>query len=251
MHDVRRWKGAVLAIALTVIAACTRDAKDKSAGADSTAVSADSTATTARALVSETPPPEMPQPYRTISDSAFDAYLAQVRWLGAVERTGARICKGNVHSDKCRLDIDGVQGVKALDPRTLGANGVIVARIRNLGTADESYLGIPAGATRYFVMLRDSTARASAVLLDPAHRDAGRLLRVANCDTTKDPKHVHEAKSRAAFRCCGNCPAAPPSKGGVQALVSTPDTATAATMLTAPPWVTCALGCCYVEEDPI
>jgi hypothetical protein len=249
MPDVRRWKGAVLAIALAAIAACARDAKEKAPGADST-VAADSSARAANPLVGEAPPPEMPQPYRTISDSAFDAYLAGVRWLGAVDRTGARVCKGNVHSDKCRLDIVGVQGVRALDPRTMGRNGVIVARIRNLGTEDESYLGVPAGATRYFVMLRDSTGRASAVILDPAHRDAGRLRRVANCDTTKDPKHVHEAASRAAFRCCGNCPAAPPQKGGVQALMST-DTATAATMLTAPPWVTCALGCCYVEVDPI
>ncbi|HEY0995192.1 MAG TPA: hypothetical protein VGD77_04330 [Gemmatimonadaceae bacterium] len=248
MPGVRRWKGAVLAIALAAIAACARDAKEKAARADSMAA-ADSSAAATKALVGQPAPPEMPQSYRTISDSAFDAYLAKVRWLGAVERTGARICKGNVHSDKCRLDIDGVQGVKALDPRTMGRNGTIVARIRNLGTEDESYLGIPAGATRYFVMLRDSTGRASAVILDPAHRDGGRLLRVANCDSTKDAKHVHEAASRAAFRCCGNCPAAPPQKGGMQALMST-DTTAAATMLTAPPWVTCALGCCYVE-DPI
>ena len=247
MHDVRWWKGAALAIALTAIAACARDAKEKGAATDSTAVTADSSAAAARSLVGEAPPPEMPQSYRTISDSAFAAYVAKVRWLGAPARTGARLCTGNVQSEKCRLDIDGVRGVKALDPRTIGSNGVIVARIRNLGTEDEAFIGVPAGATRYFVMLRDSTGGAAAVILDPAHRDAGRLRRVASCDRTKDPGHVHEATSRAAFRCCGNCPVAPPQKGGVQTFMSS-DTATAATTLTAPPWVTCALGCCYVEE---
>lgn len=248
MHDVRRWNRAFASITLAVIAACTRGTKD--GGADSTAAAAaDSSAPAGKALAAELPPPEMPQSYRTISDSAFDAYLASVRWLGAIERTGARICTGNVHSDKCRLDIEGVRGVKAVDPRRLGGNGVIVARIRNLGTADETFLGVPAGATRYFMMLRDSTGQASAVILDPAHRDAGRLLRLANCDTTRDPKHVHEAASRAAFRCCGNCPPAPPSAGERPALMSTDSTA--GTSLTAPPWVTCALGCCYVEDGPI
>lgn len=243
MRDVRRWKGAVALIALAAIAGCTRGAKEGSA--DSTAaVAADSSAPTAKALVGESAPPEMPQSYRTISDSGFDAYVAALQWLGTADRTGARICKGNAHSDRCRLEIVGARGVKAVDPRTLGANGVIVARIRNLGSEDESYLGVPAGATRYWVMLRDSTGRAAAVILDPARRDAGRLLRVAVCDSTRDPGHVHEAASRAAFRCCGNCPAAPPSAGGAKALVS------AATTETAPPWMTCALGCCYVEEDP-
>lgn len=245
MPDVRRWKGAVLVIALAGIAACTRSAKDGSAGADSAAgAAADSSAPAAKALVGETPPPEMPQSYRTIPDSAFDAYVAGLQWLGTVDRTGARICKGNVRSDKCRLEIVGARGVKGIDPRTLGPNGVIVARIRNLGAEDESYLGVPAGATRYWVMLRDSTGRASAVILDPARRDAGRLLRVATCDSTKDPKHVHEAASRAAFRCCGNCPAVPPAPGAPMTLMSQ------AVTETAPPWMTCALGCCYVEEDP-
>ncbi|MHB0948242.1 MAG: hypothetical protein ACYC3Q_10815 [Gemmatimonadaceae bacterium] len=245
MPGARRCKGAVLGIALTAIAACSRGAKDRSAGTDSSAaVAADSSARAAKALVGETPPPEMPQSYRTISDSGFDAYVASLQWLGTVDRTGARICKGNVHSEQCRLEIVGARGVKAIDPRRLGPNGVIVARIHNLGGEEESSLGVPAGAIRYWVMLRDSTGRASAVILDPARREAGRLLRVATCDSTKDPKHLHEAASRAAFRCCGHCPAAPSVPGGATALVPT------ATTETAPPWMTCALGCCYVEDDP-
>ena len=151
-------------------------------------------------------------------------------------RTTHRNCDGAPHSTECNLAITPLQGMRLFNPATVDTNGVIIARIENVGTRREAHLGIPAGDTLYWLVVREGAVLKS-FLLDLG-QSSPRSQNEANFLACDQPHHDGgpSGPSKAAFR---SCPDTAEAAGAI-------DT-TAFTDHTSPPWTTCSLGCCYAD----
>lgn len=220
-----RW----VAMMLSVVALVACDGGDGPAR-DTTPAAASVADTTAN---DNDPPSEIDQPWQELSSAQLTTYIKSLRYRPeGSSQTAHRDCIGARASLECTLLIMPVQGVRNFDPRRLAKRGAVIARIENLGTRTDSVLGVEPGRMVYWFVGPDSAGAVVADLLDLGAERPRSVKRLAfrDCDQIADPPHP---ESQAAFRSCAG-----------QRIAG--DTAT---QHNSPPWITCALGCCY-SDDP-
>lgn len=223
-----------------------RDARSDSAGTTTAARARDSASVSqsgASTANDDTPPTQLARRWQDHTSDELRALIGNVQFVqNGQYTTDHRKCVGDgqAGSMDCNLRITPVAGTRKLPESSPYPNGVLLASIENIGDKTESMLKIPRKEMAYWIVQQDGASNVGIVVslsgTKPRELSRGRF-RVCTADATH-PKPPHGATS-ASFRCCGSCPqpVAPPRA----------PSDTSFTEHTSPPWITCALGCCYAE----
>ena len=224
---------SVVGLLLVLVTGCSDGADDSADTArDSSPVR------TAAAGDDNTPPPNLPTHWSEMTSRQIVKHAEDHGYHAAgMTPTSHRECSNGRATAECNLEITPLLGVRKLDTAAVDTNGVIIARIRNTGTLGEAHVGIPAGDTLYWLVVRIDGALKS-YLLDLS-RGNPRGQNRANFRVCPQPHQDAGPNdgSRAAFR---RCPGRQAMGESIAARVPLADH-------TSPPWTSCSLGCCYAD----
>ena len=240
---------AIIAIGTaTLLAAAACGTPDR--GSDSALVSggvADSSSTVARLTSGKKPPGKL----KNMPEAAVDewkTYVNALAWSPFVDRTVERGCMDapNAHSKECNLEITAVDGAILVGPDDYEARaaGRVVARIRNIGAKEEAVYGVKPGETVYIQVMRknDQKLVGRMVTIDGAIRVGAKKAAeypFSRCDHASSDTLQYESVAKMQF--CSEM--APEDSGSVRPKALGPLAGH-----NRPAWITCAQGCCVVEE---
>jgi hypothetical protein len=186
----------------------------------------------ATGLQSKGPPPTFKNHFSKLTRQELADYLKNdITFAKQSDTSGYRHCGDGQESNRCLLEITAVIGSEAVSTGDPGKNGRVVAKIRNIGTLEETTLNIDSGETVLWVVTEHwkhlPFGPNESVLIDSVDgvRRNPRDLKFRSCDKP----HPQPAKKWASFQ---PCPEDEPN--GPHTL----------NMHLTPPWFPCEDGCC-------
>jgi hypothetical protein len=219
-------------------------------GSDSALVAggvADSARTVAGLTSGKKPPGKLDKMPEAAVDE-WKTYVNALAWSPFVDRTDERGCMDapNVHSKDCNLEITAVDGAILVGPDDYDDKdaGRVLARIRNVGTKEEAVYGVKPGETVYIQVMRknDKKIVGRIVTIDAEIRVGAKKATeypFSRCGHASSDTLQHESVAKMAF--CSEM--APRDTGSVRTKALGPLVGH-----NRPAWITCAQGCCVVEE---
>ena len=219
-------------------------------GSDS-AVASGGVADSSRAVARLTSAKKPPGKLKNMPEAAVDewkTYVNALTWSTFVDRTDERGCMDapNVHSKECNLEITAVDGAILVGPDDYEDKnaGRVLARIRNVGTKEEAVYGVKPGETVYIQVMRKSDRKlvGRMVTIDGEIRVGAKKVAehpFSRCDHASSDTLQYESVAKMRF--CTEM--APRDSGSARTKALGPLAGH-----NRPAWITCAQGCCVVEE---
>jgi hypothetical protein len=177
------------------------------------------------------PTPELPRHWRSMTSAEMRVFIDSALSLRMDKpfTTDHRKCAGTSNGKACNLTIWPIEGMRHVKVDGPVRKGIVMAMIRNDGTATEQTFNIKAGQTVYWLSENSNSPVSRLLDLSGNNPISVRDLKFTACTTdTTHPKPPH-ASTFAAFRNC----------------IDMRDT----TSHTSPPWIACATGCCYADQS--
>lgn len=214
------------------------------AGAAITVLAACATSLGTRGFFGEVPLPA--GPLDRLTSGTMRGLQSQVTWVGCstVQRTG------NNSGTTTNVEICAAQYARDIGQGNTNSNGVLMARMVNLGSQAERRWGLTPGDTSFIVSFpRDQTQGSYAILQVRAGSSGGTNVNVLRqngnfiyCD------HPKPASSSASFHTCQEKRPAPArsTRGQTGSGPNAPDEV-ANPSEDGPAWVSCLSGCCTTE----
>ena len=179
------------------------------------------------------------------SGDDLNAFASRLRFVGGVERQrrcrGPAACLGAAPQRRTRVRVDAVDGEDSLSAATIPANGVIVLRAHNRGTAVDAKYGMRTGARYDYFLIILPAARGAAPtwrLEELSVSGTTRTHRSVATGTFRACNHAYVRGARADFKTCAQ--AAEIDKAATPFRLAQADGEP-------PLWYGCALGCCTAE----
>ena len=184
------------------------------------------------------------QSYADMSGAQFDILVNSVNWVDGNTRSR---CINVACSATVPVRIDANESSYTIDSLNPGSEGILVARVRNLGSDSAYMYHFKPAPYRYYFLVKRSAGATRWILLE--HHAGSDPDSVATGPFTGCWDHPPATSAEADFRECGarRFPALRTSR--ILAFAS-PTVATLAerparsAMVEAPGWIGCAYGCC-------